>query len=408
MTAWTNADGDTWAREMQRRIFCVSLGVISLALAFIVGRSWLEGGYPWADTFALVVIFVILLVAPRHPGLVRMLMWLTLGAMLLDVADGMFPVEGHIVTPTHLFLPMLVLYGVVLGEMTMSLVTGAVVFAIYGLTWYAHRPLKPEDATHLGNLMMVSLGSGLLAYSVWVQGRGLVADLQRRAADLRRQLDSNQRLTAVLSHDIVNPLNALQCTLEHARPGGGLTEAEVAVAERMTERIAAIIVGVRELNRDANRLFPLAPVPVQALWSELDEVFAQRLAVKAQRFVLVSGQDLQVNTDVKILGASVLGNMITNACKFSPAGAVIEMSARREGSRVRILLRNPGAGFSEQELRCLAVGQPTGSRLGTEGEKGDGTGLRIARFYLQRLQGDLVVANDADGAAISVFLPAAP
>lgn len=408
MTDWAGVDGDTWAREMQRRIFFVTLGIFSLALAFIVIRGMLHGGRPWADSAALVSLLLFMLLARFRPDRIRVLMWFALGAILLDVLDGMFPWTSRVVTPTHLFLPTLVLFGAVMGEIGLSLVTGASVFALYAVTWYVHWPLSPSDVIQLGNLMLATLGCGLLAYAVWMQGRGLVAALQQRAADLRRELDSNQRLTAALTHDIANPLNALQCTLEVARKTGSLTEEHLALVERMTQRMTGIVKGVRELNRGADRPLRLAPFSVQALWAELDEVFGQRLAGKAQRLVLAAGQDLRVNTAAKTLNASVLGNMLTNACKFSPAGAVIELSARREGGRVRIALRNPGAGFSEHELRCLAAGQPTGSRPGTDGEPGDGHGLRIARFYLQRLQGELTAANDAAGAVVSIFLPAAP
>jgi signal transduction histidine kinase len=408
MAAWPREDGGAWALEMQRRVFCVTLGVFSLALSFIVGRSWLEGGQPWADTFSLIALFVILLVAPRHPEIVRILMWLTLGAMLLDVIDGILPAGARVVTPTHIFLPTLMLYGAVLGEMTMILVTGAVVLAIYGLTWHAHSPLTPEDAAKLGNLMVVTAGTGLLGYAVWMQGREWVRALQQRADDLRHQLDANQRLTAVLSHDIVNPLHALQGTLDMARSTGAMGEADLALAERMTERMTAIIACVRELNHDADFLLPVAPVTVQKLWSDLVEVFKQRLAAKNQRFVLTSGFDLRLNTNDKILNASVLGNLLTNACKFSPSGAVIEMSARCADRRVRISIHNPGSGFTAEQIRGVNAGQAVGSQPGTEGEKGDGNGLRIARYYLHRLQGELEVANEPAGAVTTVILPEAP
>lgn len=408
MTDWANIEGVAWVREMQRRIFFATLGIFSLALLVIVVRSLSHGNCPWADAGSLAALLLAIAEARRRPERIRVLMWLALGVMLADVADGLIPWGPRVLTATHVLMPTLVLYGAVMGELGLSLVTAASVFAVYGLTWFLHRPLAPADAMLLGNLSLATAGLGLLACAVWVRGRQLVAALLRRASDLQGQLDANQRLTAVLTHDIVNPLTALQGTLSVARFTGTLPAEGLARAERMAERMTAIVASVRRLNHGAGGLLPLAPATVGSLWGELDEVFSERLSAKGQRFTLTSGGDLVVNTDAKVLCASVLGNLLTNACKFSPAGAEVAMSARREGDRVTISLRNPGAGFSPEDLRRVGAGLSVGPRPGTDGELGEGHGLRIARFYLQRLQGGLHVENGPSGVVVSVSLPSAP
>jgi K+-sensing histidine kinase KdpD len=110
---------------------------------------------------------------------------------------------------------------------------------------------------------------------------------------------------------------------------------------------------------------------------------------------------------IPILCHSVLGNIVSNAIKFSMRGSVIEMAARAEGDQVRIKVRDQGSGFSREVLRDAAGGEVVRSVQSTEGEAGSGYGLRIAALCLARMDGSLEVRNrDSCGGTVSLLLPA--
>ena len=65
-------------------------------------------------------------------------------------------------------------------------------------------------------------------------------------------------------------------------------------------------------------------------------------------------------------------------------------------------------GFSKVLPENIIKGDRYSSLPGTEEEKGQGYGLRIAAMYLQRLQGMLEIRNRKEGgAAVSILIPSA-
>ena len=150
-------------------------------------------------------------------------------------------------------------------------------------------------------------------------------------------------------------------------------------------------------------------VTVAVLHEQLGEVFSPRFASKEQRFLLEGGAELAVNAIVSLLQHSVLGNIVSNAIKFSPRGSTITLSARREDGRVRIQVADQGAGFPPQVLHHGSRGEEQSSLRGTDGEQGLGYGLRIAALCLERMDGVLEAGNrEAGGAVVSALLPEAP
>jgi signal transduction histidine kinase len=397
---------EVWIQQWRCRAMRVVALALSVAMCAIVVRGALLGHrLPWCDLVSVFLLTGVGWLSLRRPAWLNPLAWVVLGCLFLDVADGIFPWHPRPITATHVLLPPLVLYGAILGNARISAVTAAGIFGIYGATWQHYHPLAPPDFEILTNLILVTVCFCLLAAGLRFQHRRFVGAIQRQAADLRAQLEENQRLNAVISHDINNPLSALLVTVESAQASGRITPEELATVGRMAERIAAIVRSVRQINADTGGQLALAEVEVRVLADELREIFALRLAAKEQQLVLAEGGELRVATDARILCCSVLGNLLSNAIKFSPRGAQITLCARREEPYVRLELHNPGAGIAPEVLQQVQEGRSPGSRPGTEAETGAGYGLRIARFYLLRMGGRFAADNEAGGAVVSLLLP---
>jgi signal transduction histidine kinase len=256
----------------------------------------------------------------------------------------------------------------------------------------------------LTNLAFATIVAGLTALGLWLQHRRLVENLNTQARELRHELDARSRLHAILFHDLNNPLTALLNTTAMAGRGRMDQAQLLGRVDAMAKRMNTIIRAARsmEAGQEAARF----SVTVGALYGQVAEVFSSRMDGKEQRFLLVEGSDLAVRASVPVLCHSVLGNIVNNAIKFSPRGSNIEMAARIEGDRVRIEVRDQGAGFSSEILRHGRWGEELRSQRGTEGEEGSGYGLRIAALCLERMEGELEVRNrQSGGGAVAVLLP---
>jgi signal transduction histidine kinase len=302
----------------------------------------------------------------------------------------------------------LVLYGVLLGDLAMSVVAtfiGLAAVAWFGLTF---QPLARTELLVLTNLALAVLVVGLAAFAIWWQHNRLLETLRRKGVELRRELQTRQRLNAVIFHDIRNPLLLLSTMLEREKEAHPNEILRWEPLTRSARRIAAIIQSVRDLDPAAQRELSLENIPVAQLWSDVRENCGHRLAQKEQRFAVTSDDTLQVRTNAGLLCHSVLSNLLINAHKFSPRGATITAMATLEGNRVRLQVRDAGNGFPSAMLQPITPELTVAPQPGTEGELGSGYGLQIAALYLRRLGGNLEIRNHPDGGGVAaVLLPRA-
>jgi two-component system C4-dicarboxylate transport sensor histidine kinase DctB len=113
-------------------------------------------------------------------------------------------------------------------------------------------------------------------------------------------------------------------------------------------------------------------------------------------------EDLFVAGD-QIQFEQVLVNLIGNACDVLEQQIVkrIEVSALRDGDRVRLRVLDNGPGIAEENLG--KVFDP----FFTTTESGLGLGLSISHTIVQRLGGSLKAANARDGGAVFTLTLAA-
>jgi signal transduction histidine kinase len=411
-SAWTRwrvsrltdaSNADPWLHDDRVRSFRFMLWIAVVGLALLVIRGFLVGGpRPWADLGNLLCCVMVLVLLNRRPDQLRLLSWVVLVAFLLNALDGLSSTRP--VAPFHMLLPLLVLYGALLGNRSMVIVALLWVLALYAYSAVASWPLSLTDMMILMNLVFATIVAGLAALGVWLQHRRLVTILNAQAHDLRNELDARSRLNAILFHDIANPLQAIVNTVALARRKASDPAVMLERIDHMAKHMTSIISSARGM--EAGQLAACSAVVVGSLYEQLNEVFSSRLASKEQGFVLTEGADLAVCASVPILCQSVLGNILSNAIKFSPRGSVIEMAARAEGDQVRIEMQDQGSGFSRDVLRDAAVGEVVPSVEGTEGEDGSGYGMRIAALCLARMDGSLEVRNrDSGGGTVSLILP---
>jgi signal transduction histidine kinase len=219
------------------------------------------------------------------------------------------------------------------------------------------------------------------------------------------------RFFHIASHDLKNPMNNIR--MAHFLLRGMLEEDPS--ADVLLENIEIALDSMQSIVGD---FLDLAAIQSQALDLKLDDVLVEdalwdviiQFNISAQKKNIVLKLDEvagHVRADSRRL-IQALGNLISNAIKYSPRDTVVKLSTQRKDDVIRILIHDQGPGIPEEEHELLFSEFGKLSTTPTEGEGRTGLGLWIVK-QLVTLQNGLVGAEfpEAGGSIFWLELPAA-
>ena len=247
---------------------------------------------------------------------------------------------------------------------------------------------------------------------------------------LRKQWEALQRLdhfrregVSNLSHDLRSPLTATVACLETldsrwaAQPAQGDERRLVEVALRNTRNAARLVQSLGDLAKLDEPEFRLHSeiVDVSELLADIGVRFAERATHKGIALSVTHAGTHDAPApfaalDVELFERAV-ANLIDNALKFCPAGARIELEARRRGERVRVQVSDTGPGIAAADQPYLfdRFYQSRASVAPATGEGGKGLGLAIVKRITELHGGEVELMNTAGGGTtVAISLAAAP
>ena len=127
--------------------------------------------------------------------------------------------------------------------------------------------------------------------------------------------------------------------------------------------------------------------------------------VDRDRIRLTVPPDLRVACDCAVI-RRVIGNLVVNALKFSPAEATVQVSAAKRGTAVRVEVEDHGVGIPHRFRKHLfqRFSQAAPGRVGVSGV---GLGLAFCRLAVESHGGQLEVESRPGwGTKLSFELPA--
>jgi two-component system, OmpR family, sensor histidine kinase KdpD len=219
--------------------------------------------------------------------------------------------------------------------------------------------------------------------------------------------DRRNDLLTPLCHELLNSLTVIAGYAHTLRMASGDQAAEVAtkcaeVIDRHAARMEAQIRNVREADLLASGTLGLRTEPVD-LGSAAREVIADLAGTLGRRPVSarIVG-DNRVSADPARV-RQIIANLLTNACKFSPAGTDIEVSVSSDGEESVLTVTDQGPGVSAEWREAIfeRFGRPDAN------VPGSGLGLYVARGLARAHGGDVEVADSSTGACFMLRLPLA-
>lgn len=209
---------------------------------------------------------------------------------------------------------------------------------------------------------------------------------------------------ALLAHEFRSPLAGIQATAETLARGsyGGLTPAQQEAVDsiaRRCRRLESAMAAISELHalESGPEHPPLQPVDVVADVIAPIATGGARGTDGPRLQVSVDAGTLLARGDARLLGI-VVDNLVDNAIKYRAPGTEVRVSARREGDRVVIGVRNEGAGIAPADLPRLFRPLCRLRQPGTEAAGGSGLGLYLCRRIVDVLGGAIAVASEPGGA----------
>ncbi len=235
-----------------------------------------------------------------------------------------------------------------------------------------------------------------------------LAEEQRLVEQLREVDFAKTEFVAVASHEFRSPLAAILGVISTLRTHGDGLDPLL-----KSELLDGAATQAGRLARLVEDLLTVSRIENGALALDLQDVDVEELvqdAVRASGMEAVTSMDLggveRVRCDPDRI-VRVLTNLLDNARKYSPAGALVSLSVGEEGDWVRFAVRDHGSGIPPEERdRVFHRFRRLSDRPKTPGA---GLGLYIAMCLVEAHGGSIRVEEAQGGGAEFVFtIPGAP
>jgi len=219
---------------------------------------------------------------------------------------------------------------------------------------------------------------------------------------------------AIVAHDLRDMLGGIMLSSQvlanraERDEAGARTLAETARIGRYVSRMGRLIGDLVDIARvDAGKL-AVAPTPgnLAVLIAEAADTF--QTAAASRGITLESRVDaapLQASFDHNRI-LQVLGNLVSNALKYTPQGGSITLVGERDDCGVRLTVSDTGSGIPEESLESVFE---RFTQVGANEHGGLGLGLHISRCLVEAHGGSIrAESKPGAGTRICLTLPADP
>ena len=236
--------------------------------------------------------------------------------------------------------------------------------------------------------------------------------------DMTRQLTELDKLKAefvsVASHELKTPINVIlgYTQLLQEELYGPLTDKQRAVAgvlEKQIKQLAHLVKQLLDISRfeAGGGKLDVRPVELRGFLHNLEDAFQVLADQRGIRF--------QVNTDDGSPDTvywdadrvnEVIGNLLSNAFKFTERGGEVELSVHPSGGGVQIDVRDTGAGIPPEQLPRIFEKFYQADNQRSAAQAGSGLGLAIVRQIVEAHNGTIACdSTPGVGTTFTIVLP---
>ncbi|MDP9204459.1 MAG: HAMP domain-containing histidine kinase [Gemmatimonadota bacterium] len=270
---------------------------------------------------------------------------------------------------------------------------------------------------------MHSIAEGDLTYQLGLSPKqpGEFGRLAASYQAMAKQLGELERLRAefvgVASHELKTPINVIIGYLELLQEGiyDPITPKQKEVLltinkqAQLLTRLVKRLLDISRFEASGGKL-DVREVDLRRLLTTLESSFSVLAKQRDIVFSVQHAQDLpsKVYWDEDRIN-EVLGNLISNAFKFTPRGGKVSLSVAPVEDCVVVTVRDVGAGISAEHLPHIFDKFFQADNQAQAATKGTGLGLAIAREIVEAHGGEITVESRVgEGTTFVVTLPIEP
>jgi len=188
-----------------------------------------------------------------------------------------------------------------------------------------------------------------------------VTERKRYEQSLQEADRRKDEFLAMLAHELRNPLapmrNALQimrltASREVPRPEDEAIRSASAMMDRQVSQMVRLVDDLLDVSRISRGKIALRKAPTElatAIHHAVEAARAQYQSMRHSLIVTLAREPIYLNADPTRL-AQVLGNLLSNACKYTPKGGQMLLTVDRDGDLAVIRLKDNGIGIATEEL----------------------------------------------------------
>lgn len=243
------------------------------------------------------------------------------------------------------------------------------------------------DSLLKSNIIQFSaLTTVYFSFYIWLE-----SNHRKRLIFTNKQLDT---LLHVVLHDLSNPITILKLKIYNLSRKLGLDKKSEHQIKNSFQKIEEIITSVRSFQLDSENLnFQKTEISPDFIYDYSKKIFESH-----------NTKNLKLHFDIdtkksflcekRVLTDHILGNVITNAIKFSHEGQDILIKVYNDTQRFYIDVIDKGVGIPKELIKDIFQFDKKTSRIGTGGELGTGYGLPIVKYFTDYSNGNVNISSE--------------
>lgn len=244
----------------------------------------------------------------------------------------------------------------------------------------------------------IALSTLLLAVILGVSYRRIEKknnQISQQKEELQQLNHVKDRLFAILSHDLRNPLTTLKAYFLMLSLPNLSTEKKEKYTNQTLQAVSSTSELIDNLLLWANAQLRNQEVNLTNI--SLRETIADVVALikpqaDAKNIEIVQQIAIENVISNQNILATILRNLLTNAIKFSRNDSGIMVSAYTHNNENYISIKDNGVGMSSDKIRTILQREISKS-VGTSGEKGSGIGLFLVRELTKQINAELIIES---------------